>query len=179
MNKKEQFIQQGFDNIANKYDFFNNLVSFGRHKSIKKSLATQVYSKLQKQKPKGDIVDLCCGTGDISYFLADLLPSSYKIIGIDFSDKMLTIAKQRKKAKKIDFINSNILPLPLSDSSAAVITIGFGLRNLINLDFALQEIYRSLAKGGIFACLDMGKVTFPLAKQLFHLGFFLFSTSGR
>ena len=64
------------------------------------------------------------------------------------------------------------MPIPFARNSLTAITVGFGLRNLTDLDFALQEIYRCLKKGGVFACLDMGKVTSPIASPIFRLFFF-------
>ena len=112
------------------------------------------------------------GTGDITHQLENFAPKNYEIIGMDFSAEMLKIAKGRKKNSNIKFILKDVLPLPFARNSLTAITVGFGLRNLTDLDFALQEIYRCLKKGGVFACLDMGKVTSPIASPIFRLFFF-------
>ena len=125
-----------------------------------------------KNKDAGKILDICCGTGDITHQLENFAPQNCEIIGMDFSVEMLKIAKKRKKNSNIKFILKDVLPLPFARNSLTAITVGFGLRNLTDLDFALQEIYRCLKKGGVFACLDMGKVTFPLASQIFQFCFF-------
>lgn len=173
MLKDKKFIQQGFNQIATKYNFFNNLVTLGAHLRFKKKLCKRVLQSIEKTKKNITIVDICCGTGDITYCLAKLAPKNYKIIGMDFSDKMLAIAKQKQTNKtNLKFILTDVLPLPLEDASISAITVGYGLRNLVDLDFALQEISRVLQKGGIFGCLDMGKVTLPIAKQIFNFAFF-------
>ncbi len=189
IEKDKKFIRQGFDEIAYKYDLFNCLVSFGRHQVFKKALARKTiqmiltnksfgkdsgkYSGKDSGKYSGKILDICCGTGDITYQLENFAPQNYEIIGMDFSSAMLKIAEKKKKENsKIRFVFKDVLPLPFAKDSLTAITVGFGLRNLTDLDFALQEIYRCLKKGGVFACLDMGKVTFPIASQMFQFFFF-------
>ncbi len=78
-----------------------------------------------------------------------------KIIGVDFSDKMLEIA--RKKCSDIDFLEADCTQLPFEDKSFDLCTISFGLRNIENMEKALQEIYRVLKKGGVFVNLDFGQ----------------------
>jgi demethylmenaquinone methyltransferase/2-methoxy-6-polyprenyl-1,4-benzoquinol methylase len=169
-NTKRKFIQKLFNKIAPQYNLFNNIVSLGRHKKMKKNLAKKVASHLAGEK-KGIILDICCGTGDIAFFLEEHT-SGQKIIGLDFSEEMLKIAKKRKSDVK--FILKDVLPLNYADNSVSAVTAGFGLRNLVDLDFGLQEIYRVLGKNGVFCSLDMGKITFPIAKQIFHFLFFYF-----
>lgn len=169
--KEKEFIQKGFDQIAYRYNFFNSIITFNKHKKIKQNLAKKVICNIT-DKNKGLILDICCGTGDIAFFLEKYASKEQKIIGLDFSKKMLEIAKKRES--RVEFIQKDVVPLDYPDNSISAITVGFGLRNLIDLNFGLQEIYRVLKKGGVFCALDMGKITFPVAKQLFHLFFFYF-----
>ena len=111
----KKFIRQGFDEIALKYDLFNNLITFGRHRAFKKELAKKTMQKILKNKDAGKndagknknagkILDICCGTGDITHQLENFAPQNCEIIGMDFS-----VEKKFKKRKK----NSNVLPLPV------------------------------------------------------------------
>ena len=167
--EKKQFIQAGFNKLAPNYNLFNNIITLGNHHLLKKKLAKKIINNIIPDK-NTTILDICCGTGDIAFYLEKYATQDQKIIGLDFSKQMLQIAK--KKKSRVEFCLRDILPLPYANNSISAITVGFGLRNLVDLDFGLQEIYRVLKKGGCFGSLDMGKVTFPIAKQCFDFGFF-------
>lgn len=134
-----------FNKIAKVYDFNNNVMSLGQHIRIKK----QSVKFLNAHNVK--VLDLCTGTGDIAGFI----DKSCKVIGVDFSDKMLEIA--RKKYPWINFIEGDCTNLPFEDNYFDVVTISFGLRNIENYDNALDEIYRVLKPNGLFMHLDFGK----------------------
>ena len=144
--KQIQFI---FDEISQYYDFMNNLISFGTHYFIK-------YSALKKLniKPNSTIVDLCCGTGDFVNLINNYYPNS-KVIGIDFSQKMLKLAKLKNPTK--DFIQADCTNLPFENEIFNYATIGFGLRNIQDRTKAINEIYRILTKGGKVLHIDFGK----------------------
>lgn len=145
MNKNPIKIQEMFNKIAKVYDFNNNVMSLGQHIRIKK----QSVKFLNAHNVK--VLDLCTGTGDIAGFI----DKSCKVIGVDFSDKMLEIA--RKKYPWINFIEGDCTNLPFEDNYFDVVTISFGLRNIENYDNALDEIYRVLKPNGLFMHLDFGK----------------------
>ena len=154
MNKNPQKIKEMFDSIAEKYDFNNNIISFGLHKIVKK-LAINGFDL------KGKCLDLCTGTGDIAYLLKN---KGLEVIGFDFSEKMLEIA--RKKHPEIEFIQGDCTQLPFADNSFDTVTISFGLRNIENYDKALDEIKRVLKPSGKFLHLDLAKKNF-LANLVF------------
>lgn len=145
MNKNPIKIQEMFNKIAKVYDFNNNVMSFGQHIRIKK----QSVKFLNAHNVK--VLDLCTGTGDIAGFI----DKSCEVIGVDFSDKMLEIA--RKKYPWVNFIEGDCTNLPFEDNYFDVVTISFGLRNIENYDNALDEIYRVLKPNGLFMHLDFGK----------------------
>lgn len=144
MDKSSEKIKKMFNDIAEKYDRNNNIISFGLHKFIKKRA-------IKDFEFSGKILDLCTGTGDI----ADILSQTTEVIGLDFSSKMLEIA--RKKHPNIQFIEGDCTNLPFEDSSFDAVTISFGLRNIENYDKALDEISRVLKPSGKFFHLDFGK----------------------
>ena len=149
VDKSPEKIQKMFDEISEKYDFLNNLMSFGTQIFIKKDCINQ----LSVEKPC-KILDLCCGTGD----LTRILRRKYKyaeVFGTDFSEKMLEIAKT--KNNKIEYLQSDVTNLPFEDNSFDIVTIGFGLRNIKDFDGALKEIYRVLKPNGEFLHLDFGE----------------------
>ena len=169
IKKNKKTIQSGFDEISAKYDFFNNILTFGIHKKIKKKLAKKVACSTKNEK-NALLLDLCSGTGDIAFYLQKYIGEDQKVIGVDFSEKMIDIA--RKKHNKIQFICQDVFSLDYARNTVSAITIGYGLRNLVNLDQGLEKIYTMLKKGGIFCSLDMGKINLPILKQIFHLFFF-------
>lgn len=149
LDKNPAKIRKMFDEISLNYDFLNNIISFFTHIYIKK-LALQKLNFTDDHK----IIDLCCGSGDISKIIKKINPKT-KVIGIDFSSKMLEIAKN--KVPDVEFIEADILNLPFKDCEFDIAIISFGLRNVENIDLALNEIYRILKFKGIFLNLDFIK----------------------
>lgn len=149
---KPEFVREMFNSLARQYDFLNNIISFGSHKFIKK----QAIKKLNI-KEKAVILDLCTGTGDISFTLSQIYPNA-TIKAVDYSAKMLNIAKEKNKDfSNIDFIEADALNLPFEDSYFDVVFISFGLRNLASINQGLLEINRVLKSNGFLSILDVGK----------------------
>lgn len=151
-----EFIKNLFNSISANYDKLNDIMSFGLHRRIKKDTINRIPCNVHNLP--FTILDLCTGTGDLVGILKERYPQA-KIIGIDFSEKMLEIAK--KKHPDVEFLQADITnlsqKLSLNDESFNLCTISFGLRNIENMEQALKEIYRVLKPGGIFINLDLGK----------------------
>lgn len=148
-SKKPEFIQELFNKISQDYDKLNDIMSFRTHLRIKKNALRGLVL------PQGaKILDLCTGTGDIARILKDFYPDA-EIIGVDFSEKMLEIA--RVKNPSLDFIQGDVSALPFEDRSFDLCVISFGLRNTEDLRKVLGEIHRVLKKGGTFINIDLGK----------------------
>lgn len=147
-DKNKQKIKTMFDEISDYYDLMNNFISLGTH-HIVKFLALR---ELNIQ-PRTMILDLCCGTGDISRLINKFYPRT-KVIGLDFSQKMLKFAKI--KNPKGVFMQADCTNLPFGDGEFDYITMSFGLRNIENRGQALDEIYRVLNSNGKFLHLDFG-----------------------
>lgn len=147
--KDPNFIKDLFNSISKNYDKLNNLMSFGLHKRIKNDALKNL------QLPSGaKILDLCTGTGDLAGMLKGKYPQS-EVIGVDFSSKMLEIAKE--KHLDVDFIEADCSLLPFENERFDLCVISFGLRNVENIDKVLKEIYRVLKSGGYFINIDLGK----------------------
>lgn len=167
-SKKEQ-VETMFNNIANRYDFLNQLLSFGIHKKWRKK-AIQI---LRQEKPLC-ILDIATGTGDFAIEALALNPN--KIIGIDISKNMLAIGREKLKKvdpKKIIELQSgdseNIL---FSDNSFDAITVAFGVRNFEQLEKGLGEMLRVLKPNGTAIVIEFSKpIAFPF-KQLYQFYFF-------
>lgn len=152
INKEPDLIKKMFDKIAPSYDFLNNIISFFTHYQVKKTAI-----KALKIKPNSKVLDLCCGTGDLSRIAKQQEPSC-EIIGADFSQKMIDIAV--KKSSNIKFITQDATNLEFDDNSFDYVITSFGLRNIQNRQLALKEIYRVQKKDGYFMHLDFGNKNF-------------------
>lgn len=158
-----------FDAIASNYDFLNHFLSLGIDKIWRK----KAINTLKKDKPK-TILDLACGTGDLS--IASLKLNPEKIIGIDISEKMVDIGRKKIRQKKyddrIELLVADSENLPFNDASFEAVTVAFGVRNFENLHKGLSEALRVLKPGGNLVILEFSKPDrFPV-KQLY---FFYFS----
>ncbi len=149
-SRKEQ-VTKMFDNISGNYDFMNRLMTFGIDVKWRKKVVKMV----GKTKPK-QILDIATGTGDFAIMLAEIKPK--KIVGLDISQGMLEIGKEKVAKKGLDNLIEMVLGdsenLPFENNSFDAVTVGFGVRNFEDLDKALLEIYRVLRPGGIFVVLE-------------------------
>lgn len=170
-NLKAEFVRTNFDVIASKYDLFNDLNSFFLHRHWKNSIIFLIQKTFSNRSI--DCLDLCCGTGDISVRL-NRMKQARQVYSIDFSEKMLSVAKQRLNeiSKSKQEIGDATNLKNFGDASVDVVTVGFGLRNVDNLPKALSEIYRVLKPDGLFINLDVGKVKNPLIR--FFADFYFF-----
>jgi len=151
--KNADYVKNLFDEISEKYDLMNTLISLGRHKKVKIGAIKNVPLKTGMK-----VLDLCTGTGDLPKIISEKFNGEIEITALDFSVKMLEIAKERnKKFPNINFIEGDVLNLPFENESFDAVFISFGLRNLADLRKGVSEIYRVLQKGGYAANLDMGK----------------------
>lgn len=137
-----------FNSIAKDYDKMNDIISLFTHGLFRKALV-----KLLPPCPK-DIIDLCCGTGEMTNLLKQKYTNA-NVIGVDFSEKMLDIA--RRKYPKIKFIKCDVSSLPFKDNSFDVCMIAFGLRNVENLQTVIKECHRILKPNGVLTNIDLGK----------------------
>jgi len=159
-------IQKMFDEIAKNYDKLNNLITFGTHLSIKKRAICNATLKSDFK-----VLDICTGTGDIAIYLAKNVVKDGKVIGVDFSENMLEIAKNKaKNLKNLDFVFADALNLPFKDGEFDACFISFGLRNLSDLKQGLLEMKRVTKKGGLVVNIDTGKPKGVL--KIFHELFF-------
>ncbi|MBE7705304.1 MAG: ubiquinone/menaquinone biosynthesis methyltransferase [Cyanobacteria bacterium SIG29] len=142
-------IKNLFDNLANKYDFMNNIISLGTHKFIKRLAIKEL-----NIKPNSKVLDLCCGTGDLGSIIKEIEPTC-DVIGVDFSENMLEIA--RKRNPKNTYWNLDATNLPFEKNSFDYIVMGFGLRNIVQKNKSLEEIHRILKTNGEFLHIDFGK----------------------
>lgn len=134
---KADFIKTMFNDISGKYDLLNDVLSVGTHRIWKKNLA-----KMASRHKEQTILDCATGTGDIAFLLEEI--STAKIEAIDFSSKMIEIAKKKKENlnSKIHFQVADIEILPFKSLQFDSTTLSFGIRNVENIPKALTELSR-------------------------------------
>jgi len=163
LSKKAQ-VAQMFDNISEKYDFLNHFLSMGIDVSWRK----KVVKIIGKQNPDS-ILDIATGTGDLAIMMSEL--NAKKIIGLDLSEGMLAVGKEKVTAKKLDnlinMIQGDSENLPFNDNYFDAITVAFGVRNFENLDKGLSEILRVLKPNGKLVVLEFSKPQGFIMKPLY------------
>lgn len=161
-------VQQMFNNISEKYDLANNVLSLGIHQQWKKKCV----KILQSNKPQV-ILDLATGTADLAILLTSLHPQ--KIIAADYADRMLQIAQQKIFQKKLHHIievkKEDGEQLSFEDNFFDAITISFGIRNFENYQKGLQEMYRVLKPGGVLLILEFTMPKNKIIKALYTFYF--------
>lgn len=165
-NKKKQ-VAAMFNNIAHRYDLLNHLLSLGIHKLWRKRAI-----QLIKNNPKR-ILDIATGTGDFAIEAMKLNPE--KIVGIDISEGMLNLGREKIKNKKlehkIELISGDSENIAFPDNTFDAATAGFGVRNFENLEKGLSEMYRVIGKGGVVSILEFSKPKgFPV-RQFYYFYF--------
>ena len=148
-------VQQMFDTIAPAYDRANHLLSAGIDRSWWTRTAHLFRPVLQH--PEVVVLDLCCGTGDMTMALLKHRPTTAEaapILAVDFSHQMLSLAQKKFTAQNVLPIEADALHLPLADASVDLVTSAFGFRNLANYHDGLGEILRVLRSGGQLGILE-------------------------
>lgn len=159
-----------FAAIASHYDRINDLQSLGLHRRWKRRLVA-----LADAPPGARVLDVCCGTGDIALAFAR---NGAQVVGLDFSEPMLAIAEGRAEAERakantaertfsLEFLKADAQRIPFDNESFAVVTVGYGLRNLADWEAGLREMQRVTKPSGRLLLLDFGKPENRLWRRLY------------
>jgi demethylmenaquinone methyltransferase / 2-methoxy-6-polyprenyl-1,4-benzoquinol methylase len=152
-------VEAMFDRISPVYDAMNRVMTAGLDRRWRRLAAEAVVSS-------GDeVLDACCGTGDLALAAER---AGGRVTGLDFSERMLERA--RRKSASVRWVRGDVLALPFEDKSFDAVTIGFGIRNVEDLEAGLRELARVLRPGGRLGCLE---ITRPrgLLRPFFRLWF--------
>jgi demethylmenaquinone methyltransferase / 2-methoxy-6-polyprenyl-1,4-benzoquinol methylase len=157
-------VRSMFDRIAPVYDLMNRVMTIGLDGRWRRLTAEAAVHR-------GDrVLDAACGTGDLA--VADLKAGAARVTGLDFSEAMLERA--RRKAvhlnSVLEWVQGDMLALPFADATFDAATVGFGVRNVADLELALRELRRVLRPGGRLAILEITQPRGPL-KPFFSLWF--------
>jgi demethylmenaquinone methyltransferase / 2-methoxy-6-polyprenyl-1,4-benzoquinol methylase len=166
-SSKKQQVADMFDDIAVKYDFLNRFLSAGVDVGWRKKAIRQ----LKELYPK-KILDVATGTADVAIMASAILKPE-KIIGIDISDGMLEIGRQ-KIAKQglngiIELLNGDSETINFGDDTFDAVTVAFGVRNFQDLEKGLSEIKRVLKPGGKLVVLEFSQPKMPVVKSIYNL----------
>jgi demethylmenaquinone methyltransferase/2-methoxy-6-polyprenyl-1,4-benzoquinol methylase len=154
-NSAGRAVREMFTSIAPRYDLLNHLLSFNVDRLWWRRTARTFADVLHR--PGAQVLDLCCGTGDMAFALRRRAAPSARIVGADFSHAMLRLAGKKSSGANLSWIEADALRLPFADASFDLITTAFGFRNLADYDAGLQEILRVLRPGGQCGILDFGE----------------------
>lgn len=152
-------VRDMFDRIAPVYDLMNRAMSLGLDVRWRRMTARAVV------RPHDRVLDVCCGTGDLA--VADR-EAGGDVTGLDFSERML--ARARRKSDAIEWVRSDATALPFPEDAFDAVTVGFGVRNLEDMESGLRELARVLRPGGRLGCLEITRPRGAL-RPFFHLWF--------
>jgi demethylmenaquinone methyltransferase / 2-methoxy-6-polyprenyl-1,4-benzoquinol methylase len=144
-------VRDMFDRIAPVYDLMNRVMTAGLDQRWRRVTARAVV------RPGDDVLDAACGTGDLAVACAQ---AGGRVTGIDFSERMLERA--RRKAPELEWVQGDLLALPFADESFDAATVGFGVRNVADLELSLEELHRVLRPRGRLGILEITRPSGPL-----------------
>ena len=168
-DKKRKYNQELFSIVAKKYGFVTRVLSWGRDRVWKNKLLVNI-----PQLSEGKILDLACGTGDLTVGVAKKQPQNM-VVGIDLTLEMLEIARGSCPISNVHFVMQDMNGIGVKDEAVDIVTGGYALRNAPDVDQALGEIFRVLKPGGRAYFLDFSK-SHSSGKQ--KLGYFILKAWG-
>jgi demethylmenaquinone methyltransferase/2-methoxy-6-polyprenyl-1,4-benzoquinol methylase len=137
-------VQRMFDRISPVYDVMNRVMTAGLDRRWRRLTAQAAV------RPGDRVLDACCGTGDLAL---EALKAGGDVVGLDFSERMLERA--RRKSDEVEWVQGDVTEVPYEGGSFDAVTVGFGIRNVLELDAGLRELARVLRPGGRFGCLEI------------------------
>lgn len=166
---KKEGIRKLFDNIAPDYDKLNHILSLNIDKGWRKKAVKEI---LNTTLPVS-VLDVACGTGDFTIEIARKAPAGSKITGIDLSEGMMKIGREKIMAAGVDavMVQGDCEALPYDDFSFQRISVGFGVRNFENLEVGIKEMHRVLTPAGKLVILELSVPSNPLIRWCYKLYF--------
>jgi demethylmenaquinone methyltransferase / 2-methoxy-6-polyprenyl-1,4-benzoquinol methylase len=163
-------VREMFAAIAPRYDTANRVLTAGVDEAWRRRAVRELAAP-----PGGSVLDLCTGTGDLAFHLVRRDPTLH-VTGVDFCEPMLAGAHERALAEdqrnRTTFICADVLALPFEAHSFDGATMGFSMRNVVDITATLREIRRVLRPGARFVNLDVSKARNPIIKAGFDLYFY-------
>ena len=158
-----------FDRVAGRYDALNSVMTAGLHHRWRERAAARA-----GLAPGDSALDVCCGTGDLALELSRHVAPGGHVVGCDFSEPMLDLAREKAAAGGVAGVRfewADALELPYDSGRFDAVTVGFGVRNLADLDRGLSEMGRILKPGGRCVILEITQPTRPPLSAFYSLWF--------
>lgn len=162
-----------FSVIARHYDFLNTLLSLKRDKSWRHETV-----KVSDVKPASKVLDVCTGTGELALAYSDKIGAEGFVMGSDFCFEMLVIGDQKLQQpvgavsnRTTNFLAADTLTLPFLDNTFDVVSVGFGIRNVADLEIGIREMTRVAAPGGRVVILEFTQPVNPIFRSLYYFYF--------
>jgi demethylmenaquinone methyltransferase / 2-methoxy-6-polyprenyl-1,4-benzoquinol methylase len=155
---EEAQVREMFDRIAGIYDRLNTVMTAGLHHQWRRRA-----SDLAALEPGDRALDVASGTGDLALELARRVAPGGEVIGVDFAERMLELARAKAGELPVSFQVANALSMPFADNEFAAATVGFGARNFADLERGLREMARVVRPGGRVVVLE---ITTPSRRPL-------------
>ncbi|MCL2005945.1 MAG: bifunctional demethylmenaquinone methyltransferase/2-methoxy-6-polyprenyl-1,4-benzoquinol methylase UbiE [Planctomycetaceae bacterium] len=189
VDKSPQRIRRMFGTIAPRYDLINRILTLGIDSRWRRNTAQML---LNEQTSEGDVLDVCCGTGELSLAFHKIIVKRHpkqqdpqsaprnsvncsttrNVIGIDFSPEMIAVAHAKTRNQSgLHFAEGDALHLPFENNRFAVVAVAFGLRNVCDPQRSLAEMIRVCKPGGLVAVLDFSMPTLPIVRQCYRFYF--------
>lgn len=162
-------VNRMFDRVAGKYDLLNSVMTAGLHHRWRDRAAERA-----ELGPGDAALDICCGTGDLALELSRRVAPGGRVVGCDFSEPMLDLAREKVAERGVEGVRfewADALQLPYDSGRFDAVTVGFGVRNLADLDRGLREMARVLKPGGRAVILEITQPTRPPLSTFFALWF--------
>jgi demethylmenaquinone methyltransferase / 2-methoxy-6-polyprenyl-1,4-benzoquinol methylase len=162
-------VNRMFDRIAGRYDLLNSVMTAGLHHEWRQRAADRA-----ELKPGDSVLDVCCGTGDLTLELAGRVAPGGHVIGCDFSEPMLDLAREKAAGRDpgaVRFEWADALQLPYDAGRFDAVTVGFGVRNFADRDRGLREMARVLEPGGRLVILEFTEPRRPPFSTFYSLWF--------
>jgi len=155
-----------FDRIARRYDLVNTVMTCGIDAVWRRRAVAAL-----RVAPNAELLDLCCGTGVLTRDAAARVPGG-RVVGVDFAPHMLEIARARTRDDRIEYREADVLHLPFPDNTFDGATMGFSMRNVIDIGACLREAARVLKPGAQFVNLEVSKPPNALVRRGFYFYFY-------
>lgn len=167
--EKRGYVREMFSDIAPSYDFLNHLLSFNIDKRWRRRALRAL---AWEQRPFGTYLDLCAGTLDIAAELVGRSGFRGRVIGADFAEPMLRHGLEKVRGKPVHAVTADALSLPLAPASCDGAIVGFGVRNLTDLDEGIREVHRVLRPGARFVILEFTTPPSAMIRAVYHQYFY-------
>ena len=165
-SQKTDRVRQHFNSVARHYDFMNTLLSFGIH-HLWKRIAVRAMSL----RPGQQVLDVCGGTGDLAILAAERIAPTGRVVIYDINHAMIQAGLHKVHRERIrgcvDYVQGNAESISTGDGHFDAAMVGFGIRNVTDMQKGFEEMYRVLKPGGKLMCLEFSKPTFPVFRRLY------------